>query len=434
MSPSKKANNSKTKPSQKLKTTPATRATAYNYTVTERFLRYVQIDTASDPNSHAFPSTQKQFHLQQILYQELLSLGLQEVSLDEFGYVTATLPSNSQQPNLPTIAFLAHVDTSSSVNSENVKPIIHYNYQGEIIRLPANPELIISPETNPELQQMLGHDIITSDGSTLLGADDKCGVAAIMDALNFLVTHPEIPHTTIKVCFNPDEEIGRGMDHLDLNRFQADFAYTLDGPGIGLLEIENFNAAQMKVSFFGRNYHPGYAKNRLINSLKIASQFVASLPAKLAPENSSKRQGYIHPLDIQGNEEQTAVTLILRDFSPQGLSNYQQLVRQLALQVSAKYPGSQVQITYTDQYQSMLTSLQQHPEVIQRALRAYKKLGIKAKLGYIRGGTDGVHLSNRGLPCPNLSCGQHNIHSRTEWTSIQELQTTVDLLVEIAKI
>jgi tripeptide aminopeptidase len=416
------------------KTKLTTKNPNYPYTVVNRFLRYVQIDTASDPNSNTFPSTQKQLNLQRILYQELLDLGLQEVTLDEFGYVTATLPSNSPKPDLPTIAFLAHVDTSSSVNSENVKPIIHPNYQGQTIRLPANPELIISPETNPELKNMFGHDLITSDGSTLLGADDKCGVAAIMDALNFLVTHPEIPHTTIKVCFNPDEEIGRGMDKLDLNQFQADFAYTLDGPGVGLLEIENFNAAQMKITFFGRNYHPGYAKNRLVNSLKIATEFISSLPKKLAPERSSGRQGYIHPLEIQGNEEQTTITLILRDFSTQGLQNYQQLVRHLALKASAKYPGSQVEITHIDQYQNMLTSLQQHPEVIQRALRAYKKLGIKPKLGYIRGGTDGVHLSNRGLPCPNLSCGQHNIHSKTEWASVQELQTTVDLLVEIAKV
>jgi len=416
------------------KTKLTTKNPNYHYTVVNRFLRYVQIDTASDPNANTFPSTQKQLNLQRILYQELLDLGLQEVTLDEFGYVTATLPSNSPKPDLPTIAFLAHVDTSSSVNSENVTPIIHPNYQGQTIRLLANPELVISPETNPELKNMLGYDLITSDGSTLLGSDDKCGVAAIMDALNFLITHPEIPRTTIKVCFNPDEEIGRGMDKLDLNQFQADFAYTLDGPGIGLLEIENFNAAQMKITFFGRNYHPGYAKNRLVNSLKIASEFISSLPKKLAPENSHKRQGYIHPLEIQGNEEQTTVTLILRDFSTQGLQNYQQLVHHLALKASAKYPGSQVEITHIDQYQNMLTSLQQHPEVIQRALRAYKKLGIKPKLGYIRGGTDGVHLSNRGLPCPNLSCGQHNIHSKTEWTSVQELQTTVDLLVEIAKV
>jgi len=433
MPPTKQIINSKTKTNQASKALSLTK-TSYNYTVVNRFLRYVQVDTASDPNTNTFPSTQKQLNLQRILYQELLDLGLQDVTLDEFGYVTATLPSNSPKPDLPTIAFLAHVDTSSSVNSENVKPIIHPNYQGQTIRLPANPELIISPETNPELKNMFGHDLITSDGSTLLGADDKCGVAAIMDALNFLVTHPEIPHTTIKVCFNPDEEIGRGMDKLDLNQFQADFAYTLDGPGIGLLEIENFNAAEMKVTFLGRNYHPGYAKNRLVNSLKIASEFISSLPKKLAPERSSRRQGYIHPLEIQGNEEQTTVTLILRDFSTQGLQNYQQLVRHLALKASAKYPGSQVQLSYTDQYQNMLTNLQQHPEVIQRAIKGYKKLGIKPKLGYIRGGTDGVHLSNRGLPCPNLSCGQHNIHSKTEWTSVQELQTTVDLLVEIAKV
>ena len=416
------------------KTKLTTKNPNYHYTVVNRFLRYVQIDTASDPNANTFPSTQKQLNLQRILYQELLDLGLQEVTLDEFGYVTATLPSNGPKPDLPTIAFLAHVDTSSSVNSENVKPIIHPNYQGQTIRLPANPKLIISPETNPELKNMLGYDLITSDGSTLLGADDKCGVAAIMDALNFLVTHPEIAHTTIKVCFNPDEEIGRGMDKLDLNQFQADFAYTLDGPGIGLLEIENFNAAEMQVTFFGRNYHPGYAKNRLVNSLKVASEFVASLPKKLAPEKSSQRQGYLHPLAIQGNEEQTTVTLILRDFTTEGLHTYQQLVRQLALKATTKYPGSQLQVSYTDQYQNMLTSLQKHPEVIKRALAAYKKLGIKPKLGYIRGGTDGVHLSNRGLPCPNLSCGQHNIHSRTEWTSVQELQTTVNLLVEIAKV
>jgi len=425
--------NSKTKTNQTSKTLSLTK-TSYNYTVVNRFLRYVQIDTASDPNANTFPSTQKQLNLQRILYQELLDLGLQEVTLDEFGYVTATLPSNSPEPDLPTIAFLAHVDTSSSVNSENVKPIIHPNYQGQTIRLPANPELIISPETNPELKNMFGYDLITSDGSTLLGADDKCGVAAIMDALNFLVTHPEIPRTTIKVCFNPDEEIGRGMDKLDLNQFQADFAYTLDGPGIGLLEIENFNAAQMKITFFGRNYHPGYAKNRLVNSLKIASEFISSLPKKLAPERSSRRQGYIHPLEIQGNEEQTTVSLILRDFTVEGLQYYRHLVQSLAQKASSQYPGSQVQLSYTDQYQNMLTSLQQHPEVIQRAIKAYKKLGIKPKLGYIRGGTDGVHLSNRGLPCPNLSCGQHNIHSKTEWTSVQELQTTVDLVVEIAKV
>ncbi len=404
----------------------------YKYTVKDRFLKYVRFDTASEENSTTCPSTKKQLKFLKFLKQELAEIGLEDIVLDEYGYLTATLPANTSQ-NLPTIAFFAHVDTSSSVSSKNVQPIVHPNYQGQTIRLPADPKLIISPKTNPELAKMRGYDIITSDGSTLLGADDKCGVAEIVDAINFLVTHPEIPHGKIKICFNPDEEIGRGMDKLDLKTFGADFGYTLDGPGSGVLEIENFNAATMIAEFFGRNAHPGYAKGKMINSLKIASEFVCSLPKKLAPERSSNRQGYIHPLKIEGKEEQTQVVLILRDFEVEGLQYYKEVVQNLALKTCSKYPKSTFEIKYTDQYQNMKYVLQKHPQVVQRALDAYKKLGIKPKIQPIRGGTDGVKLSAQGLPCPNLSSGQHNIHSKTEWTTVQEMELAVDLIIELAK-
>lgn len=404
----------------------------YKYTVKDRFLKYVTFDTQSDENSESYPSTDGQWLLLRYLEKELRGLGLSEVELDQHGYLTASLPSNLDH-EAPTIGFFAHVDTSFSVPGSGVKPMIHKNYQGQGINLPADESQIISLQTNPELAEMLGHDLITSDGSTLLGADDKCGVAEIMDVLNYLNHYPEFPHGQIKVCFNPDEEVGLGTKYFDVGMFGADFGYTLDGPDFGVLEVENFNAAGLEVTFIGRNFHPGYAKDKMINSVKVAADFVASLPEGSSPENTEGRQGYIHPMEFEGNEEKSKVKVILRDFEMLELEKKRLLVENLANQSVSKFPGSRVEIDYSETYLNMKYVLQKHPQAEILARQAYRALGVEPKLELIRGGTDGVMLAQKGLPCPNLSSGQHNQHSKTEFTSVQEMQSAVKLILQIVQ-
>lgn len=400
----------------------------YKHTVTDRFLRYVTFDTQSDENSSIYPSTDKQWVLLKELEKELNELGLSEVVLDKYGYLTALLPSNLDY-EAPTIGFFAHVDTSSSVSGANVRPIIHRNYQGQELILPADSFQKINLQTNPELAQMFGQDLITSDGTTLLGGDDKCGVAEIMDACHYFVTHPEVKHGNVKVCFNPDEEIGRGTEFFDVEMFGANSGYTLDGPGVGVLETENFNAAEMTLNFVGKNYHPGYAKGKLVNSLKVATNFVNNLPQDQSPETTEGRQGYIHVMGVQGNEELTTVKLILRDFETLGLADKRTLVETLANQSTALFSGSSVSVQYKEQYYNMKSILQKTPQIVQKTIQAYKKLGVEPTIDLIRGGTDGVMLAQKGLPCPNLSSAQHNAHAKTEFTSVQEMQLAVRMII-----
>ena len=312
----------------------------YHFTCVERFLKYVQYDTTSDDNSSTFPSTAKQFELAKELVRELKEIGLADAYMDEYGYVIASLPANTSKQNVPTIGFIAHIDTSPAVSGSNVKPIVHRNYKGGDIVLPGDPTKVITVEENPALKKMIGHDIITSDGTTLLGADNKAGVAEIIDAMNYLIAHPEIKHGEIKICFTPDEEIGRGTEKFDVKKFGAKYAYTIDGSEPGEIEIETFNADSMVFKFKGKNIHPGYAKNRMINSIKIASKFIELLPKDcMSPETTERREGFVHPVSISGNEELTQVKFIIRDFEEHKLKQYEEYLIGLAQKAIDTFPG-----------------------------------------------------------------------------------------------
>lgn len=406
---------------------------SYKFTCVDRFLRYVKYDTQSDENSTSFPSTEKQKILSKVLAAELHNLGLKDAKMDEYGYVTATLPSNTEK-DVPAIGFISHVDTSPAVSGENVKPMIHKNYQGGDIVLPMDGQ-IIRAEDNPDLSGMIGFDIITSDGATLLGADNKAGVAEIMDAINYLINHPEIKHGDIKVCFTPDEEVGRGTEKFDVEKFGAKYAYTVDGQTRGEVETETFSADSMTFTFTGKNIHPGFAKNKMINSLKTAAHFIESLPKDtLSPETTEGREGYVHCNSIIGNEEQTVLKFIIRDFEQEKLKEYEKLLINLAEDVVAKYPGARLNYEVTEQYRNMKYVLDKHSQVKEFAVEAMNRLGITPILSPIRGGTDGSRLSFMGLPTPNIFAGEHSFHSRTEWVSVQDMEVAVKLIVEIAKV
>jgi tripeptide aminopeptidase len=405
----------------------------YNFTCVERFLRYVKYDTQSDENSESFPSTEKQKILSKDLADELKKLGLADADMDEYGYVTATIPSNTDK-DVPAIGFIAHVDTSPAVSGENVNPMIHKNYQGGDIPLPKDGQ-VIRAEDNPDLKEMNGFDIITSDGSTLLGADNKAGVAEIMDAVEYLLKHPEIKHGPIKICFTPDEEVGRGTEKFDVEKFGAKYAYTVDGQTRGEVETETFCADYMVITFTGKNIHPGYAKDKMINSIKIASHFIESLPKdKLSPETTEEREGYVHCNAFNGSEEQTVLKIIIRDFKQEKLKEYEDLIIKLAEEVVSKYPGARLNYQVVEQYRNMKYVLDNHPQVKEFAVEAMERLDITPKLSPIRGGTDGARLSFMGLPTPNLFAGEHSFHSKTEWVSVQDMEMAVKLIVEISKV
>ena len=405
----------------------------YKFTCVDRFLNYVKYDTQSDEESTSFPSTEKQKKLSADLAKELKKMGLKDAAMDKWGYVMATLPATTNK-KVPPIAFIAHIDTSPAVTGKNVKPIIHKNYKGGDIRLPKEGRVIKVSE-NPDLKNMKGFDIITTDGSTLLGADNKAGVAEIMDAVNYLLAHPEIKHGPIKICFTPDEEVGRGTEKIDLKKLGAKYAYTVDGSSLGEVESETFSADMVVLKFIGKNIHPGYAKNQMINSIKIAAAFMESLPKKtLSPETTEKRQGYVHCTTINGIEETTTLKIIIRDFETPKLKQYENLLEKLAKKAVAKFPGSKYEFKVINQYRNMKEVLVKHPQVAKYAVQAMKNLGIKPIMHPIRGGTDGSRLSFMGLPCPNIFAGEHSFHSQLEWVAVQDMEAAVKVIVEIAKI
>jgi len=405
-----------------------------DYTVVERFLRYVKYDTQSSEESTTFPSTEKQKILGQVLAEELKEIGMQNVELDEFGYVYAELPSNTEK-DVPPIGFLAHIDTSPEVSGANVNPIIHKNYDGGKIVLPADPTQVIDPEEHPDLKEQIGSDIITADGTTLLGADNKAGVAEIVDAMRYLIQHPEIKHGPIKVCFTPDEEVGRGTEKIRLDRFGAKYAYTVDGESLGEIENETFCADTVILTIQGFNCHPGYAKNKLVNAIKIAADFIDALPKdSLSPETTEGREGYVHPYVLNGGVDVTTIKILIRDFEESGLKEKEAFLKALAEEIVSKYPKASFKFDVQESYRNMRYVLDQHPQVVQYALEAVERAGIKPKLNIIRGGTDGSRLSYMGLPCPNIFAGEHAFHSRLEWVSVQDMQKAVDVIVNLCKI
>jgi tripeptide aminopeptidase len=406
----------------------------YKFTCVDRFLNYVKYDTQSDEDSSTFPSTEKQKALLKDLAAELKKLGLKDAKMDEFGYVMATIPSNTDK-NVPTIGFIAHVDTSPAVSGKDVNPVIHRNYKGGNIKLPKDPTQVILESENPDLKNMKGFDIITSDGTTLLGADNKSGVAEIMDAVNYWLTHPKVKHGTIKICFTPDEEVGRGTEKFDVAKFGAKYAYTVDGQSRGEVESETFSADAVNIKIHGKNIHPGYAKGIMVNAVRVASEFMESLPKdKLSPETTDGRQGYVHCTSFNGNEELTTLKFIIRDFETPKLKEYEDFLKNLVEKTVKKYPAAKLEFEVIEQYRNMKEILDKHPQVSEYAKKAMKNLGIEPIMHPIRGGTDGSRLSFMGLPCPNIFAGEHSFHSKVEWVAIQDMETAVKVIIEIAGI
>ncbi|WFU12000.1 peptidase T (plasmid) [Rhizobium sp. CB3090] len=402
-------------------------------TVTDRFLRYVVIDTQSDPKSSTQPSTEKQRNLGRILVEELLAIGLSDAHLDEHGYVYATIPSNVDRP-VPVICFCSHMDTAPDFTGTNVKPQILRNYAGGDIQLPGDPQQVIRVSDNPVLRDQIGNDIITSDGTTLLGADDKAGLAEIMTAAQFLVDNPQIEHGTIKLLFTTDEEIGRGVDKVDLTKLGAAFAYTVDGETAGHIEDETFSADGVEITIQGVAIHPGFAKGKMENAIKIAGDIISRLPKDMAPETTDGRDGFVHPTGVSGSMEKAALSLIVRDFDDGGLASKETMLEAIVKEVMADYPGSTYSFRVKQQYRNMKPILDRHPEIADYAIEAVRRAGMTPVRGSIRGGTDGSRLSFMGLPCANIFAGGHAFHSPLEWVSRQDMEKGVRTLVELAKI
>jgi tripeptide aminopeptidase len=408
---------------------------AFHHGVTERFLRYVAIDTQSDPASPTCPSTEKQKNLGALLAHELRDLGLADAHLDEHGYVYATIPATTDKPNVPVICFCSHMDTSPDCSGEGVKPQIVKNYQGGDIVLPADPTQVIRFAEHPALAQQIGHDIITTDGTTLLGADNKAGVAEIMDAAAFLIAHPQIKHGTLKILFTPDEEIGRGVDKVDLAKLGADFAYTMDGESAGNIEDETFSADGAVVTITGVSAHPGFAKGKIEHAIKIAAAIVERLPKDTcSPETTEGRDGFLHPIGITGTLEQATLSFIVRDFTEAGLHEKEVLLQRIVDEVMRGYPRSTATIEIKQQYRNMKQVLDRHPELVANAREAIHRAGLEPVTTAIRGGTDGSRLSFMGLPCPNIFAGEHAFHSRLEWVSRQDMEAAVRTIVHLAMV
>ncbi len=407
----------------------------YQYTCVERFLKYVTYDTQSDETSETFPSTAKQKILGADLVEELKAMGLADAAMDEYGYVMATIPSNSDKADAPVIGFIAHMDTSPDVSGANVRPVLHEGYNGGDIILPADPSIVITVADNPHLAGKLGETIITADGTTLLGADNKCGIAEIFDAANFLLTHPGIKHGTIRICITPDEEIGQGTKYFDVQKFGAKYAYTVDGEQLGSIENETFCADSLTVTFKGVSIHPGFAKNKLVNSVKMAARFIEKLPKnELSPETTDKQQGYVHPHGITGGIEQTTVKFLLRAFTTEELRDQESFIRSLVSETLAEFPKGDAAVTVDESYRNMRYVLDEHPQVLTVAKEAMERIGLVPEIGSIRGGTDGARLSYMGLPCPNIFAGEHSFHSKREWVSVQDMYKAVQTIVAIASL
>ncbi|MBB3319712.1 MULTISPECIES: peptidase T [unclassified Rhizobium] len=401
-------------------------------TVLDRFLRYVVIDTQSDPASPTQPSTAKQMNLGRLLVDELNAIGLVDAHLDDHGYVYATIPSNTEK-TVPVICFCSHMDTAPDFTGTNVKPRIYENYQGGDIEL-ANSSKVIRVSENPALRDQIGHDIVTTDGTTLLGADDKAGLAEIVAAAQILANNPDMKHGTIKLLFTPDEEIGRGVDRVDLAKLGAEFAYTVDGETAGHIEDETFSADAVEIAISGVAIHPGFAKGRMENAIKIAGAIIDRLPSDAAPETTEGRDGFIHPVAVTGSMEKAAISLIVRDFEESGLAAKERLLEGIVKEVMAGYPGSSHTLAIKEQYRNMKMVLDRYPQIVENAMEAIRRAGMTPVRGSIRGGTDGSRLSFMGLPCPNIFAGGHAFHSPKEWISRQDMEKAVATLVELARI
>ncbi|SFC32616.1 tripeptide aminopeptidase [Parapedobacter composti] len=403
------------------------------FAVADRFLRYVQVDTQSDPTSPTCPSTEKQKNLGRILLDELVAMGISDAHLDNHGYVYATIPANTDKEHVPVICFCSHMDTSPDCSGANVKPLMHRNYQGGHIVLPDDPTVVISPDQHPDLQHQIGNDIITASGTTLLGADDKAGIAEIMTAAQVLMTHPEIKHGTIKLLFTPDEEIGRGVDKVDLGKLGAQYAYTVDGETAGSIEDETFSADAATVTISGVSVHPGFAKDKLRSAIKIAAEIITQLPAdRLAPESTAGREGFVHPVSVRGSVEEAAIDFIIRDFTDENLLAHEAELEKLVRTVVSRYPGCSYRFSVKEQYRNMKQVLNRHPLVMEIGMEAIRRAGMQPIRRSIRGGTDGSRLSFMGLPCPNIFAGGHAFHGREEWVSVQDMEKAVRTILHIA--
>jgi tripeptide aminopeptidase len=406
----------------------------FTHTVTERFLRYVVIDTQSDPSSPTTPSTEKQKNLGRLLAAELQAMGLSDAHLDEHGYVYATIPANTDK-SVPVICFCSHMDTSPDCSGANVKPQVVRNYRGGDIVLRGDPAQVIRAAEHPALADQIGSDIITTDGTTLLGADNKAGIAEIMDAAQFLLSHPEIKHGTIKILFTPDEEIGRGVDKVDLAKLGADFGYTMDGETAGHIEDETFSADGATIIIEGVSAHPGFAKGRMEHAIKIASAIVERLPKETcSPETTEGKEGFLHPISISGTLEQARLDFIVRDFTESGLKEKEALLEGIVKDVMRSYPRSNYRMEVREQYRNMKEKIDEHPEIVDYAVEAIRRAGLTPVKTSIRGGTDGSRLSFMGLPCPNIFAGEHAFHSRLEWVSVQDMEKAVQTIVHLAVI
>jgi tripeptide aminopeptidase len=400
--------------------------------VLERLLRYVRIDTQSAAGATTSPSTEKQLDLARLLRDELEEIGLEDVRLDEFGYVYGSLAGVE---TAPAIGLIAHVDTSPDVTGTGVNPQVHRGYDGGRIALPGDPSVVLDPAELPLLSKKIGHDIVSTDGTTLLGADDKAGVAEIMAAVAYLKRNPGIEHAPIRVCFTVDEEVAGGADHLDLERFGAKYAYTLDGAELGEIEAETFNASKATVRIRGRSTHPGTAKGQLVNAIKLAADFVAALPRdSRSPETTEEREGFVHPTRISGGAEEASIELIVRDHDSAKMDEHLALIRHLADEVREREPRASVEVSDEQQYRNMGDVIERHPEVIEAAEEAVRRLGVEPVHSIIRGGTDGARLSHRGLPTPNLFTGGSEYHSRREWASVHDMAAAAAMLVELAQV
>jgi len=401
----------------------------------DRFLKYVTFDTQSDENSETYPSTSKQLLLLKHLMAELKSIGLKDAAMDEHGYVFATIPATSKKANVPVIGFIAHVDTSPEMPGVDVKPIVHKNYQGQDLVLPDDPKPVLKFKDNPALADQMGCDIVTASGATLLGADNKAGVAEIVAAAEYLMKHPEIPHGAIRVGFTPDEEVGNGTKFFDVKKFGAACAYTMDGETKGEIEMETWSADAITLSFQGNNTHPGYAKGKMINAIKVAADFINRLPKNgLSPETTNGRDGFVHPYVVNAAVEMTSVKLLLRDFDTPKLREQEAFLTKLAKETVAAWPGSSVEFKVDESYRNMKEVLDNHPQVVENAREAIRRTGLKLAEHPIRGGTDGSRLCFMGLPTPNIFAGEHNFHSRLEWVSAQDMELAAKVIVELAKV
>jgi tripeptide aminopeptidase len=407
----------------------------YKFSVLERFLDYVKIDTTADPDSISFPSSEKQKDLARLLVQELQAMGVSDALMDEYGYVYATIESNIASDSVPVICFCAHIDTAPDCSGTNVRPIVHRNFNGAPIILPDDPTQVITVEEHPYLKTKIGEDIVTASGLTLLGADDKAGVAIIMDFANFLISHPEVKHGKIRLLFTPDEEVGRGVEHLNMEKLGADYGYTLDGGVVGSIEDESFSADAVKITIHGKSAHPGYAKNKMVNSIKVAAEIVDTLPkAEWSPETTEKKEGFVHPTSIQGGLEETTLNFIVRDHLTSNLAIHEDRLRSIVEKIVSNYNGVTYSFEIVEQYRNMKEVIATVPFVTEYAAEAMRKVGLTPKVSSIRGGTDGSKLSFMGLPCPNIFTGEMAIHSRHEYVCVQDMENAVKTMVELVQI